>query len=126
MVNSKDEEDDVHDVIHRLFQHGLSNEIEQQNPEDYDFVSTFDYRTMGGDTPFDDVDINNVVVAIGGWTVGGVRFAKVKRNEDGFRVMLYSNLPNGSSLGRDLFLFLARGILRDMNKSVSYLQVYEQ
>ena len=75
MVNSKDEEDDVHDVIHRLFQHGLSNEIEQQNPEDYDFVSTFDYRTMGGDTPFDDVDINNVVVAIGGWTVGGVRFA---------------------------------------------------
>lgn len=108
-----------HDLIHRLFQ-GKSSNVSGQDLHDYKFVTKFDYRTFGGDESLTEEDINRVKVTVESWIISDVRFASVNINDRGFRVTIYSNLPNGESLGRDLFFLLAKNVFPEISKSVSY------
>lgn len=121
MPNSKnDNEGFFHDIIHRLFQKN-SRKVSLQNYSDYKFETKFDYRIES----FTDEEIEKIKVVSELWNIPDVRITSIIKNDAGFRVTIYSNLPNGQSLGKDLFSFLAKKVFREMNKIVAYLQVRE-
>jgi len=125
MPDSNSEKDgSFHDLLHRLFQGGSSTRGVQDFRE-YRFVTKFDYWSMGGDESLTDEDLDKVKVGIESWIISGVRFASMSKNDTGFQVTIYSNLPNGQNLGRDLFVLLAGNVFPEISKSVAYNIVEE-
>lgn len=120
MSNSNNEQEGFfHNLIHRLFQKD-STKISKFDPNDYRFETSFNYWTVGDEEPLNDEEIQRVKVMVESWAISDVRFATVSKNDKGFRLTIYSNLPNVQALGTDLFLQLARQIFPEMNKSVAY------